>query len=69
MGENSKDPRKPLPAWDIITKLAQAAGAALGYTTARQVFDDMVQKVPDFRGATWGHDARPIQLRFANSRG
>jgi NADH-quinone oxidoreductase subunit G len=58
-----------LPAWEIITKLAQAAGAALSYTTARQVFDDMVQRVPDFRGATWGHDARPIQLRFANSRG
>jgi NADH-quinone oxidoreductase subunit G len=58
-----------LPAWEIITRLAQAAGAALGYTSARQVFDDMVQRVADFRGATWGHDARPIQLRFANSRG
>ena len=58
-----------LPAWEIITRLAQASGAALSYTSARQVFDDMVQKVPDFRGATWGRDARPIQLRFANSRG
>ena len=43
--------------------------AALGYSGARQVFDDMVQKVAEFRGATWGRDARPIQLRFANSRG
>jgi NADH-quinone oxidoreductase subunit G len=58
-----------LPAWEIVTRLAQAAGAALGYTSAGQVFEDMVQKVPDFRGATWGRDARPIQLRFANSRG
>jgi len=58
-----------LPAWEIIARLAQASGAVLGFTSAKQVFDDMVQKVPDFRGATWGPDARPIQLRFANSRG
>ncbi|HTE56494.1 MAG TPA: 2Fe-2S iron-sulfur cluster-binding protein [Kofleriaceae bacterium] len=58
-----------LPAWEVITRLAQASGAALGYGSARQVFDDMVQKVADFRGTVWGSDARPIQLRFANSRG
>ena len=60
-----------LPAWEIITRLAQASGAALGFQGPRQVFEDMIGKVADFNGmgSSWGREARPIQLRFANSRG
>jgi NADH-quinone oxidoreductase subunit G len=58
-----------LPAWAIITALAQASGAVLGYTHPRQVFDEMIGKVGAFASGQWGRDARPIQLRFAHSRG
>jgi NADH-quinone oxidoreductase subunit G len=64
-------PGQALPAWEIITRLGQASGAALGYGSVRQVFDEMVGKVGELQGqaARWGREARPIQLRFANSRG
>jgi predicted molibdopterin-dependent oxidoreductase YjgC len=58
-----------LPAWEIITRLAHASGAALGFQGPRQVFDDLAGKVAELGGASWGREARPIQLRFANSRG
>jgi predicted molibdopterin-dependent oxidoreductase YjgC len=58
-----------LPGWAIVTALAHASGAALGYSHPRQVFDEMVSKVGDFGAAQWGRDARPVQLRFAHSRG
>jgi predicted molibdopterin-dependent oxidoreductase YjgC len=58
-----------LPAWEIIVRLAQASGAAIAYNHPRQVFDDLAAKVPDFKGAVWGRETRPIQLRWANSRG
>ena len=52
-------------------RLGQAAGAALGCGRVRQVFDEMVGKVGELQGqaARWGRETRPIQLRFANSRG
>jgi NADH dehydrogenase/NADH:ubiquinone oxidoreductase subunit G len=64
-------PGQALPAWEILTRLGQASGAALGYGSVRQVFDEMVGKVGELQGqaARWGREARPIQLRFANSRG
>ena len=64
-------PGQALPAWEILTRLGQASGAALGYGSVRQVFDEMVGKVGELSGqaARWGREARPVQLRFANSRG
>jgi NADH-quinone oxidoreductase subunit G len=61
-------PGQALPAWEVITKLGQAAGAALSFGHVRQVFDEMTGKVADLKG-NWGRETRPIQLRFANSRG
>jgi NADH-quinone oxidoreductase subunit G len=57
------------PGWDIATKLAMATGAKLSYSHPREVFKDMVAQVSSFAGASWGRDVRPLQLRFAASRG
>ena len=56
------------PAWQVITRLAQASDAAIAYDHPRNVFEDMV-KAGNFDGAQWGRNVRPIQLRFAGSRG
>jgi NADH-quinone oxidoreductase subunit G len=59
-----------LPAWEIVARLAHACGAAtLTWTHVRKLFDEMAGVVPAFKGAEWGVDARPIQLRWAQSRG
>lgn len=58
-----------LPAWEVVTRLAKAADVALGYSHPRTIFKEMVGSVPAFAGAEWGRTARPIQLRFAHSRG
>lgn len=58
-----------LPAWEIVTRLAQACDAAMSYTHPKKLFEDMVSSVSAFDGATWGRTVRPIQLRWANSRG
>jgi NADH-quinone oxidoreductase subunit G len=58
-----------LPAWDAVTRLAQACTAALNYDHPKAIFAEMVQKVAEFNGADWGRESRPLQLRFAASRG
>jgi NADH-quinone oxidoreductase subunit G len=58
-----------LPAWEIVTRLAQACGATLSYSHPKKVFEEMLGKVNAFAGADWGKPARPLQLRFAGSRG
>jgi NADH-quinone oxidoreductase subunit G len=58
-----------LPAWEIVTRLAQASGATLSYFHPRKVFEEMLGKVNAFAGADWGRPARLVQLRFAGSRG
>jgi predicted molibdopterin-dependent oxidoreductase YjgC len=58
-----------LPAWEVVTRLAQASGATLSYSHPKQVFEEMLSKVSAFAGADWGKPARPLQLRFAGSRG
>ncbi len=57
------------PAWEVITQLAKACAATMDYTHPKQIFTEMVDKVEAFSGAEWGKPARPIQLRFADSRG
>ncbi len=58
-----------LPAWEAIVRLARACDAALDYAHPKGIFKEMVAATKSFEGATWGRTARPIQLRFANSRG
>ncbi len=36
---------------------------------AREVYKDMSAKVPELAGTPWVREARPLQLRFAGSRG
>jgi NADH-quinone oxidoreductase subunit G len=62
-------PGQALPAWEIVTKLAQACDAAVSFSDARAVFTEMVGSVESFHGATWRRDPRPVQLRWAHSRG
>jgi NADH-quinone oxidoreductase subunit G len=62
-------PGQAVPAWEAVVKLATATGAKLVWSTSRDVFREMVDKVPAFAGASWGREVRPIQLRFAASRG
>ena len=58
-----------LPAWEVVTRLARACDVALDYPHPKGIFKEMVGAVPAFQGAEWGRTARPIQLRFAHSRG
>jgi hypothetical protein len=41
----------------------------LNWTHAREVFKDMTASVPAWKDLTWAREARPLQLRFAGSRG
>ncbi|ACY17010.1 2Fe-2S iron-sulfur cluster-binding protein [Haliangium ochraceum] len=60
---------KALPAWEVVAQLAQACDAAVSYTHPKKIFEEMVGKIEAFSGAAWGKPARPVQLRFAGSRG
>jgi NADH-quinone oxidoreductase subunit G len=64
-------PGQALPAWEAIVRLASiAAGAGkLSFTHVRDVFKDMTQTVPAWSALTWAREARPLELRFAGSRG
>jgi NADH-quinone oxidoreductase subunit G len=62
-------PGQAVAGWEAVVRLAQATGAPLSWGHAREVFKDMVAAVPELAGAQWGREARPIQLRFAYSRG
>jgi predicted molibdopterin-dependent oxidoreductase YjgC len=58
-----------MPAWEIVARLARLSDAAFEYAGPKAVFEEMTAKVSAMAGAEWGRSARPIQLRFANSRG
>jgi len=62
-------PGSALPAWETVVRLAQATGVKLGWTHAREVFAQMTQEVGPWKGLEWVREARPLQLRFAGSRG
>lgn len=62
-------PGHALAGWEAVSRLATAAGVKLSWTSARDVFKEMVAQVPAFAGAAWGREVRPLQLRFAGSRG
>lgn len=58
-----------LPAWEAIVRLGRATEAAIDYSHPKQIFEEMIGKVPEFATAQWGKAAPLIQLRFAHSRG
>jgi NADH-quinone oxidoreductase subunit G len=62
-------PGNAIPAWEAIVRLAHATGVKLAWTHPREVFKDMCAAVPAWGGLTWAREARPLQLRFAGSRG
>jgi predicted molibdopterin-dependent oxidoreductase YjgC len=62
-------PGQSLAGWEIISRLAKACGAAVEFASAKKVFQEMTDKVEQFKDADWGREVRPVQLRFAASRG
>jgi len=62
-------PGNAIPAWEAIVRLAHATGVKLAWTHPREVFKDMTAAVPAWKELTWAREARPLQLRFAGSRG
>ncbi|HVR03560.1 MAG TPA: 2Fe-2S iron-sulfur cluster-binding protein [Polyangia bacterium] len=58
-----------LPGWDILSHLARKLGATMDFQTAKAVFAEASAKLPFMKDAEWGRAVRPLQLRFANSRG
>jgi NADH-quinone oxidoreductase subunit G len=62
-------PGTAIPAWEAVVRLAHATGVKLAWTHPREVFKDMTAQVPAWKELTWAREARPLQLRFAGSRG
>ena len=58
-----------LPGWEAIVRLGAATGVKRSWTHPREVFTDMVAAVPTWSELKWAREARPLQLRFAGSRG
>ena len=62
-------PGQAIAGWEAIVRLAHATGVKLTWHHAREVFKDMIAQVPAWKELTWAREARPLQLRFAGSRG
>lgn len=62
-------PGQAIPAWEAVVRLAGATGVKLPWTHAREIFKEMTAKVSELAGTQWVREARPLQLRFAGSRG
>jgi NADH-quinone oxidoreductase subunit G len=58
-----------LPGWEILSHLARRLGATMEFASPRAVFNEAQSKFPFMQGAEWGRSLRPLQLRFANTRG
>lgn len=62
-------PGQAVAGWEVAVRLARATGANLTWAAARDVWKDMTAAVAAWKGAPWGREIRPTQLRFAGSRG
>jgi predicted molibdopterin-dependent oxidoreductase YjgC len=74
-------PAGPVPAWQQLTRLAQALGAPWAYTSAAEVMDEIGQAVPFYSGASYENLAReygrqwpctkdhPLGTRYLFARG
>lgn len=58
-----------LPGWEAVAHLGQKLGAAMDWTSPKQVFVEAREKLAFMRQAEWGRAHLPVQLRFAGSRG
>ena len=57
------------PGWEIASRLGRALGSVRTYENAKQVFTEACEEVTLMSGVKWGEAERPVQLRFANTRG
>jgi len=62
-------PGAAIAGWEAVVRLAQATGAKLPWTHVREVFVQMTQEIAAWKELAWTREARPLQLRFAGSRG
>jgi len=62
-------PGSAIAGWEAVVRIAQATGHRFSYAHARDVFQDMVAAVTDWKDVAWTRDVRPLALRFAGSRG
>jgi NADH-quinone oxidoreductase subunit G len=62
-------PGQALAGWEAIVRLGNATGVKLPWSHTREVFKDMTAAVPAWNDLKWAREARPLQLRFAGSRG
>ena len=62
-------PGQAIAAWEAVVRLAQALAVKMAFTHVREVFVEMTGAVPAWKGIEWVREARPLQLRFAGSRG
>ena len=66
-------PGQAVAGWEAIVRLARATNAqaspGLTWAQARDLWKDMTAAVAAWKGAPWGREVRPTQLRFAGSRG
>ncbi len=62
-------PGAAIAGWEAVVRLAQATGAKLPWTHVREVFVQMTQEIAAWKELAWKREARPLQLRFAGSRG
>ncbi len=58
-----------IAGWDAVSRVAKALGVAMAWSHVRDVNKEMIGAVSAFAGFIWVRDARPVQLRFAASRG
>ena len=62
-------PGHAVAGWEAVVRLARATNANLTWAQARDLWKDMTAAVAAWKGAPWGREVRPTQLRFAGSRG
>ena len=62
-------PGQAVAGWEAVVRLAQATGVKLTWAQARDVWKDMTAAIAPWKDQPWGREVRPVQLRFAGSRG
>jgi NADH-quinone oxidoreductase subunit G len=62
-------PGEARPHHELIALVAKRLGVEVGAPTAKALFAEMKNAVPEFAGASFGREAPVVQLRFATSRG
>ena len=58
-----------MPAWRAAALLGGQLSVDLAYASAAEVFADATARHPFMRDFAWGPPAKPVQLRFGESRG